>query len=58
MRDEPSGKHAVRPLTVASLGDITLFASMTDELLETPAGLEPWDPAEDDEVPWELRDEE
>jgi hypothetical protein len=57
MRAEPSGRHAVRPLSVASVSDISLFASVTDEVLPAPDGLQPWDPAEGDDIPWELRED-
>ena len=56
-RTEPSGRHAVRPVAVANLSDITLFASVTDEVLPPPDGLEPWEPGEQDEIPWELRED-
>ena len=56
-RVEPSGRHAVRPVAVANLSDFTLFASVTDEVLPPPDGLEPWEPGEQDEIPWELRED-
>ena len=56
-RTEPSGRHAVRPVALANLSDITLFASVSDEVLPAPDGLDPWDPGEHDEIPWELRED-
>ena len=44
-RTEPSGRHAVRPVQVANMSDITLFASVTDEVFPPPDNLDPWDPA-------------
>jgi len=38
------------------MSDITLFASVTEEVLPPPDGLEPWDPAEGEDIPWELRE--
>ena len=38
-RTTPSGRHAVRPVQVANMSDITLFASVTDEVLPPPDGL-------------------
>jgi hypothetical protein len=55
-RTTPSGRHAVRPVAVANMSDIALFASVTEEVLPPPDGLEPWDPAEGEDVPWELRE--
>ena len=55
-RTTPSGRHAVRPVAVANLSDISMFASVTDEVLPPPAGLEPWEPGEQDEIPWELEE--
>jgi hypothetical protein len=57
-RTTPSGRHAVRPVQVANMSDITLFASVTDEVLPPPDGLEPWDPPEGEEIPWELREDD
>jgi hypothetical protein len=56
-RTEPSGRHAIRPLVVPNMSDITLFASLTDEIFHTPDDLEPWDPEDQEEIPWELRDD-
>jgi hypothetical protein len=56
MRAGPSGRHAVRPLAVTNMSDFALFASVTDEVLQTPDDLEPWQPGEGDDVPWELRE--
>jgi hypothetical protein len=57
-RTEPSGRHAVRPMMVPDVGDISLFASVTDEVFRPPDNLEPWDPADGDDIPWELRDDD
>jgi hypothetical protein len=57
-RTEPSGRHAVRPMAVPNLSDLVLFASATDEVFQPPDDLDPWDPAEGEEIPWELREDE
>ena len=57
LREGPSGRHVVRPVALPNLSDISLFASSTDEVFQPPDDLEPWDPGEDDEVPWELRED-
>ncbi len=56
-RTDPSGRHAIRPVAVANLSDFVMFASVTDEVLPPPHGLEPWEPGEQDEIPWELRED-
>jgi hypothetical protein len=58
MREQASGRHAIHPVALANLSDIALFVSATEELFRPPDDLEPWDPAEGEDVPWELRDED